>query len=296
MEVDVSVSEPRVLSPNRRKPRKFGTSQVSSIPPPEGRGRRLLLPLVSGPKPANSLRVVCISDTHGLHTNLRIPPGDILIHAGDFSMSGEIEAVRHFSAWLRSLPHRYKVVIAGNHDVTFEPEFYARNWKRFHIRPYDPVEVRECLRGSCIYLQDSEVNIEGIDIYGTPWQPEFCNWAFNLPRGSACRAMWQVIPPNVDILVTHSPPYGFGDAVHSVDRSKPVTRTGCEDLLHTVQRRVRPRYHVFGHVHEGYGAATDGFTKYINASCCTDSYHCHNPPVVFDIQPEDKHALWEMSE
>ena len=139
------------------------------MPPLDGRGRRLHLPLTTGPKPSNSLRVVCVSDTHGLHTNLKVPPGDILIHAGDFTMTGELEAVQHFRAWLNSLPHRYKVVIAGNHDVTFEQEFYARNWARFHTRPYNPAEVRECLRGCCIYLQDSGVSIEGIDIYGSPW-------------------------------------------------------------------------------------------------------------------------------
>lgn len=120
---------------------------------------------------------------------------------------------------------------------------------------------------NCIYLEDSEIVIHGIKIYGTPWwifciieilyisyffknflyfrQPEFCKWAFNVPRGEACLSKWEMIPSDTDILVTHTPPVGHGDLCCS------GVRAGCVELLSTVQNRVKPKYHVFGHIHEG---------------------------------------------
>ena len=82
-------------------------------------------------------------------------------------------------------------------------------------------------------------------MYGTPWQPEYCGWAFNLPRGDACAAKWSQIPDGTDILITHTPPLGYGDHCCT------GVRAGCEDLLNEVQGRVRPKYHVYGHIHEG---------------------------------------------
>ena len=139
-------------------------------------------------------------------------------------------------------------------------------------------------------------------------QPVFCDWAFNLKRGEPLREKWNKIPAGVDILMTHGPPVGHGDKSKYGD-----TRTGCVDLLHTVQTRVKPKYHVFGHIHEGttyiqyymymykwgteylqyscitrlfftgYGVTTDGFTTYINASTCTVQYQPTNAPIIFDL-------------
>jgi predicted phosphodiesterase len=223
---------------------------------------------------------VCISDTHDRHKNLIVPRGDVLVHAGDFTMTGTRSEVSRFCEWIRNQPHRYKVVVAGNHDVTMHESYYLQFWNRFHHYPEFPTEIREMVKKSCIFLEDSMVDIEGVRIYGSPWQPEFCNWAFNLPRGAPLRKKWDCIPSDVDVLVTHSPPYGHGDLV-SGSRSE-----GCVDLLHTVQRRVRPEFHVFGHIHEGYGITTDGHTKFINASTCTEDYRPSNPPIVFDIRPQ----------
>lgn len=143
---------------------------------------RLVEPPFDAVKPAGWTRFVCFSDTHGKHRSIpkeHLPAADVLLHAGDFTNIGELDQVRDLSEWLKSYPAKHKVVIAGNHDVTFQPAYYARQGERYH-HAYDPVEVRAALR-HCVYLEDEPVVVEGYRIYGSPWQPEFCDWAFNLP-------------------------------------------------------------------------------------------------------------------
>jgi len=136
-------------------------------------------------------RFVCISDTHGLTGNLQLPAGDVLIHAGDFSNTGTLPDCINFREFLDSqIDFRHKVVIAGNHDLTFDVLSYPETWKRFrHPVKYDVEACRAQVieAPNVTYLEDSSTTIEGIKIYGSPWQPEFCDWAFNLPRGKPCR-------------------------------------------------------------------------------------------------------------
>jgi len=235
--------------------------------------------LSSGPMDASKLRVVCVSDTHGRHRALgKIPEGDVLVCAGDFTEMGSLQEVEEFSAWLKRLPHTHKIVIAGNHDVTFEPETYLDSWDRFHKVPQDPFLAKKTLEASgCIYLEDSSFEVEGVKFFGTPHQPEFNNWAFNSKRGSECRSKWDQIPADTDVLISHGPPLGHGDALGKKKKA------GCVDLLHSVQQVVRPALHVFGHVHEGYGATTDGKTTYVNASVTSDDEWCINECIVVDL-------------
>ncbi|TYZ66514.1 hypothetical protein PybrP1_006513, partial [[Pythium] brassicae (nom. inval.)] len=211
-----------------------------------------------------------------LQAALRIPDGDVLVHAGDFTDTGDRDEVLAFNAFLGRLPHRYKLVVAGNHESTFDRQFYPFNWQHYgHCQQFDPDEVRALLTNA-LYLEDQAVLIEGYKFYGSPWQPEFCNWAFNLPRGEELRAKWRRIPSDTDVLVTHTPPLGRGDRVGA-------THVGCEELAREVSDRVRPQLHVFGHVHEGYGKSSDGTTIYVNASSCTHEYDAVNAPFVFDL-------------
>lgn len=239
---------------------------------------RLKRPPTSG----ETVRVVCISDTHDLHEKIEVPDGDVLIHAGDMTGTGTPGAFMRFAAWLRALPHRHKVIIGGNHDLTLDAAYYERSWSRFHRRSgrLDDVTARGVLRDAeeFIYLEDAEVEVAGLRIYGSPWQPEFCDWAFNLPRGPASAAVWARIPDGVDVLVTHGPPLGHGDQVVFGG-----TRVGCVDLLAEVVERVKPRLHVFGHIHEGYGVTTDGITTFVNAATCDVRYRPIQPPVVIDL-------------
>jgi Icc-related predicted phosphoesterase/glutaredoxin len=230
-------------------------------------------------KDHSKLRVVCLSDTHGRHKALgEIPDGDVLVCAGDFTETGSLQEVADFSAWLKEQPHKHKIVIAGNHDVTFEPGTYMDSWDRYHKVLQDPIVAKRTLESSgCVYLEDSSFEVEGIKFFGTPHQPEFNNWAFNSKRGSECRVKWDQIPADTDVLISHGPPLGHGDVL---DKKK---KAGCVDLLHSVQQVVRPSLHIFGHVHEGYGATTDGETVYVNASVTSDDEWLMNPCIVVDV-------------
>uniref|UniRef100_A0A7N9DCI5 Calcineurin-like phosphoesterase domain-containing protein n=1 Tax=Macaca fascicularis TaxID=9541 RepID=A0A7N9DCI5_MACFA len=237
------------------------------------------------PKPPGYTRFVCVSDTHSRTDPIQMPYGDVLIHAGDFTELGLPSEVKKFNEWLGSLPYEYKIVIAGNHELTFDQEFMADLIKQdFYYFPSvsklkpENYENVQSLLTNCIYLQDSEVTVRGFRIYGSPWQPWFYGWGFNLPRGQALLEKWNLIPEGVDILITHGPPLGFLDWV-----PKKMQRVGCVELLNTVQRRVQPRLHVFGHIHEGYGVMADGTTTYVNASVCTVNYQPVNPPIVIDL-------------
>ncbi len=209
---------------------------------------------------SQTLRVVAVADTHGLHDQIEVPPGDFFVHAGDLTNTGTLPQIRAFDDWLATLGHRHKIVIAGNHDFAFEREAQA---------------ARELLR-SGVYLQDEAVTLEGVRFYGSPWQPWFFDWAFNLPRGEALRKKWERIPETTDVLITHGPPQGHGGVTQ---RGQDA---GCEELLAAVER-IRPAYHVFGHIHEAYGVTTNPQTTFVNASICTLAYEPTNAPVVFDV-------------
>jgi Icc-related predicted phosphoesterase len=208
------------------------------------------------------MRIVCVSDTHTMLDKVQVPDGDILIHAGDFTYQGYEHEVKQFAAHLDKLPHPTKIVIAGNHDMSFQ---------------HSPEKARGWLGNSCIYLEDSLVEVEGLKIYGAPWQPYFCNWAFNLRFSHQLKEKWDLIPEGIDILVTHGPPNNILDLVPHDGR-----KVGCVDLAEAVSR-VKPKLHIFGHIHEGYGQLHKDGTTYINASSCTGAYKPTNPPIVIDL-------------
>ena len=201
-------------------------------------------------------KIICISDTHS--TTPEVPSGDILIHAGDLTNRGNEAELRDQLAWLDSLPHKHKIFIAGNHDFIFE---IASDYAKYILKDYK----------SLTYLQDESINIEGIKFYGSPWQPEFNNWAFNLKRGDELKKKWELIPQDTDFLITHCPPKGILDFV------KPLN-TGCEELLEVVSK-IKPRYHVFGHVHEGAGKLEQDGITFINASVLDDKYKPYTTPI-----------------
>jgi len=233
-------------------------------------------------KPKGATRFVCLSDTHTKHKELIVPDGDVLLHAGDFTYTGTINEVESFAKWFGELPHPHKLIISGNHEVTFDhPEYYNEFWKNFHIKSgkENAKKVKEIISMSdkWIYLEDTECKINNLRIFGSPWQPEFCNWAFNVKRGPDIRKKWKAIPNGIDILITHGPPKGHGGNTFD------GTDAGCEDLLNEIQTRIKPMVHIFGHIHEGYGVTKDKNTTFINASNCTLKYKPSNVPIVFDI-------------
>ena len=219
------------------------------------------------------MKITFISDTHNKHKHITddLPGGDLLIHAGDLSSMGYEHEIREFCKWYNSLDnYTHKVFIAGNHDWGFQ---------------INTEKVKEILDfyGNITYLQDNEVLVgeKLVSIYGSPWQPEFYNWAFNLPRkGDELKEKWDNIPSNTDILITHGPAYGYVDKV--IGRTENL---GCELLTERI-KELKPKIHVCGHIHSGYGYTFDGDTHYINASVLNESYIYYNKPLTIDWNPE----------
>jgi len=219
------------------------------------------------------VRLVLVSDTHNRHGALELPDGDVLVHAGDATLRGTAEELAAFAAWFRAQPHRHKLFVAGNHDRLLEDA---------------PASARALLGDGILYLQDAGVVIEGMRFWGSPWQPWFLSYAFNLPRGKALRERWALIPEGTDVLVTHGPPRRRLDRVEgALGRTLGVLlgqgpHAGCDDLREAVARR-RPSLHVFGHIHEGYGQEQDHGTRFVNASSVDARYQPVNAPVVVDL-------------
>lgn len=230
------------------------------------------------------LQITAISDTHTYLPEL--PGGDLLIHAGDFTWRGRPEETRltldYFQEQLKI--YDYVVFIAGNHECTFE-----RRSER------DPL-LKDRLSERIIYLQEEAVTVKGYKIYGAPHTPAFgSGWAFNVPRGELFYH-WDRIHDDTDILVTHSPPYGYGDTVESVEwrytrdmsEIKNVYRenVGCQELLEAL-RRVKPQLHIFGHIHEGAGVfkGTGNLDGVIlaNASSVDVHYKLVHKPLTFEL-------------
>ena len=195
-------------------------------------------PVTPPQRTADAVSIVCISDTH--NSQPQLPDGDVLIHAGDMTQSGTFKELEATLAWLRRQPHAVKIVVAGNHDLLLDAD--QRGQREEDERRHGALDW-----GDILYLENEETTVtcpngRQLRVYGSPLSPRHGNWAFQYPRA---HDVWtQQIPPihpGVDILITHAPPCGH------LDR-----QFGCVHLLRTLWR-VRPRLHVFGHVHEGAG-------------------------------------------
>ena len=211
-----------------------------------------------------SLTCVCISDTHGLHSQLPVlPKGDVLIHAGDCLGNGSVRSLESFAEWFESQPHKHKILVAGNHDRALQnhPELIPKLLPTTH------------------YLQDNGIEIGGVKFWGSPWTPRFHSGAFMLDRGWALEERWSLIPDDTNVLVTHGPPHLTGDL--AIDGTVHVN-VGCEALLDRT-RDLPMQVHVFGHIHEGYGLYQRGAQRLINACSCTEYYEPTNHAVVFTL-------------
>jgi len=235
------------------------------------------------------MRIVTLSDTHNLHNKITVPDGDLVIHAGDSTGRGTPHELEAFLVWFRDLPHRHKVLISGNHDFCFEesPRNPMRRqqaqWQGAVQGHGETIVIRSGIGrdfvkdiGGITYLQDEGTVIEGLKIWGSPWQPWFFDWAFNLRRGPDIADKWALIPDGTDVVVTHGPPAGI------LDRTDDGRSVGCEDLRDRIAV-VKPKLHVFGHIHEGYGRELHDQTTYVNAAICTSAYRPTNSPIVVDL-------------
>jgi Icc-related predicted phosphoesterase len=215
-------------------------------------------PSAAGQNP-DSLTIVLISDTHELHREVEVPPGDLFIHAGDFTMdSRSAEKLIDFNEWLGELPHPYRVVIPGNHDSIVENA------------------SRRTLISNATLLIDESVEIMGLKFWGSPTTP-LLGEAFGVVSDTVRAKLYSRIPADTDILVTHGPPYGILDTTPSSDRHE-----GCHQLFAAVQR-VKPMLHVFGHVHGAYGTYRTNDTLFVNAALPGRGFGMKNRPHVFRL-------------
>lgn len=219
-------------------------------------------------------KLVFLSDTHGLHDKVTVPAGDVLIHSGDCTNDIGQKSLRDFLIWFEQQPCPHKILVAGNHDGAFEK---WPNLARAMVKEFSP---------STWYLQDSGLTLKledrNIKFWGSPYQPEFFNWHFNLPRGPELKRHWDMIPDDTDVLITHGPPHGFLDLSAFGNE-----HCGCRDLKEALYR-VEPDVHAFGHIHHGYGTATyvgdSGHkTTLLNASICNEKYQPVNHPWIFEL-------------
>lgn len=207
------------------------------------------------------MKIVAISDTHGKHKWLKVPDGDMIICAGDVSSRGYKNEIELFLNWFEKLPHPHKIFIAGNHDFFFENA--------------PAKEIEALIPKNIIYLNDSGVTIDGINIWGSPITPFFFNWAFNRNRGEEISQHWKLIPKQTDILITHGP------VANILDRTIYGEHVGCEDLKKVVST-IKPKYFIGGHIHEAYGVFETEHTTYFNASVLNEKYTLKNEAFVFE--------------
>ena len=226
-------------------------------------------------------RITAISDTHGKHKQLNgfLPGGDILIHSGDISSMGHNHEITNFCKWFDGIDnYDLKVFIAGNHDYGFQQ------------RADEVMEIVNSYK-TIDYLQDDWIgfqkdDLQEIRIWGSPWQPEFYSWAFNLPRnGKELETKWNEIPTDTDILITHGPAWGYVDTV--IGRYENSGHLGCEKLIDRITTINIP-IHICGHIHTGYGTQTNGETRFINASILNEQYNFTQKPITFQYNPSDK--------
>ena len=202
------------------------------------------------------MQLICLSDTHGYQ--LRVPDGDVLIHAGDATMGGSEDALREFADWFLSLPHPHKIFVPGNHDFWMQTEGAAAIFSGWGVH----------------VLIGQEVEIEGLKFWGGPWVPNLPRWAF--PETAGC---WN-IPKHIDVLITHGPIYGVSDVCNGAD-GWPV-HVGSADLARAIPPSVQ--VHVHGHIHECHGVRRHVSGRLdVNCAIMDERYHPANWPIEVNI-------------
>lgn len=221
------------------------------------------------------MRILCLSDTHGMHHQINVPQDcDLLLFSGDMSNLGKPQEIHAFARWLHELPYKKEqiVCIAGNHDWLFEKE---------------PGYAMMILEDVCHYLQDEYLYLGDHLIYGSPWQPAFCSWAFNLERGGEdLRRRWAMIPDDTTILLTHGPPHGILDQTppHVVQGEvREGESVGCKLLRDRISSLESLKLHVFGHIHSSPGSTNVDSLLCVNASVLSEDMETFRSPIVVEI-------------
>lgn len=233
-----------------------------------------------------SLRICHISDSHAakFHTKLIIPECDVLIHSGDIGGRTSLVELTEFLIWFEKQPAKVKIFIGGNHDICLDKEY--PNDKDSVLREVlreQNRKAKEIIESYNVkYLENTDYVFEGVKFYGSPITPSFhkSNWAFNADRGEEIKKYWSRIPSDVDVLITHGPPYGILDTIpekfkQTIDED---IHRGCHDLLAVIKKRLFSlKLHCFGHLHNHYGVVSEPVSKsreilFSNGSILNEGY------------------------
>lgn len=215
------------------------------------------------------MRIACISDTHYRHKYIDsryFENVDILIHAGDFTSNGNQAQTIAFLVWLESLPIKHKVFIAGNHDL-----YCCSDTFQYLLKEHAP---------NCHYLLNSDVVIEGLKIWGSPYSNTFGHWAY-MKDDEDLALIWDQIPSDTNIVITHGPAYHIADKVlnHRFNESPHVGSMSLADKLWNLPTLA---LHVTGHIHESQGIYPGRYLT-VNASVCDLNYIPFNSPIVITL-------------
>lgn len=219
------------------------------------------------------IKIVAISDVHGKWNKITIPECDILISTGDFSFQGEVDMIKRFHSWLDEQPAKHIISVMGNHEKFVE--------KNFELAKKIATEVCPSVH----FMEEGLLEIEGLRIWCSAITPYFFNWAYNRYPGDEIQKHWDKIPNEIDILATHGPAYGILDGVpeYNYDLEKmEVRHCGCPQLLEKILE-IKPKFHLSGHIHEGWGTYFGEHTTFINSAICDANYKPNNKPIIFSI-------------
>ncbi|CAL1705372.1 unnamed protein product [Somion occarium] len=228
-------------------------------------------------------RFVCISDTHS-HTHYNVPPGDVLLHAGDLSSWGSYPQLAKTVNWLRTLPHPVKVVVAGNHDLCLDEE--VELYKSSVVTAAkDMMRNEAALQAGIHYLEydSAEVTVQNgrtWHFYGSPAAPKYASGSFQYRDIKQGDKIYNRIPSSTEILLTHTPPYGIHDLC------KKGTHVGCRSLASHLQsdQLANCRLHVFGHIHEAFGVSIDTLPGGLERVSVNAAIRRSDFPIIVDLR------------
>ncbi len=222
------------------------------------------------------MKIVHISDTHGLHGHMleewlfeisEIECPDVIVHSGDFMQkSMNWESAIEFIDWYANLPFKNKILVPGNHDC-----FLQKLSENSQLR-------KEFTPSNLHLLIDEAVIIDDIKFYGSPYTPAFMNWCFMLDKTQQ-RVHWESIPQDTAVLITHGPAYGVLDQTGVASNAGHL---GCPFLKKRIQE-LKLKAHLFGHIHGGYGKLDINGYSAFNGSSLSEGYQVTNRPHVFTI-------------
>lgn len=215
------------------------------------------------------MTLCCISDTHSKHAQLSLDgyPADVLIHAGDFTGSESPMAIILFLEWFDAQPYKHKILIAGNHELFVQDN---NEWFLGLAKTFPGIT----------YLQDTATTINGVVFYGSPYSNNFCDWAF-MEKEQELKAIWDNIPLDTNVLITHGPAYGIHDLVKNAHSRDP--HVGSLTLAERRKELPNLKVHISGHIHEAHGKSVVDGVQNVCPCILNERYKAINSPIIVEV-------------